>query len=433
MRPRTTFSRFLGALVWATMAMAAVLGSTSIVAQPHAAAHPTGCSGTSIRGNAPINDLCTSVTAQALPAGGSLTFTGDNTGATMDGDYTPGGILESEDLPSVWHAFTTTECGHVTVSYCGTSPAFMNNWLVLVKGCPGSDTLVYNYSWNRTSCGDENATILFMVLPAGTYYLPVVMDDGTDYPAQGPYTVLVSSVPCVIQAPNDDCINAIAVPVSTYCDYVVHAAGGTTESLPAVPCNGSAGNANDDVWFSFVATTEEMTISAIGSDDGDGNNLTGYDVVLELLDACAGTSLACADATWSAEAEVIETTGLVIGATYYFRVYNYFTAIPSPNTFGVCVIEGLGIGIQEEAQIATSGMFPNPAGDEATLLLLQPLDGQGVFILFDASGAEVLRHTVPSGTPRMALSTSSLAQGLYHYQVYGPAGAIGDGKLMIVR
>jgi len=415
------------------MAMAAVLGSASIAAQPRTVAHPAGCLGSSLRGNAPINDLCASVTAQALLAGGSLTFTGDNTGATMDGDYTPGGILESENLPSVWHAFTSSECGHVTVSYCGTSPAFMNNWLVLVKGCPASDTLVYNYSYNRTMCGDENITILFMALPAGTYYLPVVMDSGTEYPAQGPYTILVSSVPCVIHAPNDDCDNAIAMPVSTSCDYIIYAAGGTTESLPAVPCNGSTGNANDDVWFSFVATTEEMTIRAIGSDDGDFNNLTGFDVVLELLDACAGSSLACADATWSAEEEMIETTGLVIGATYYFRVYNYFTAIPAPNTFGVCVTEDPDIGIQEEAQVATSGMFPNPASDEATLLLLQPLDGQGVFILYDASGGEVLRHIVPAGTPRMALHISSLAQGLYHYQVYGLAGVIVDGKLTIVR
>ncbi|MFN6116018.1 MAG: hypothetical protein ACK46C_09065, partial [Flavobacteriales bacterium] len=63
----------------------------------------------------PANDQCNAVTPVSLAVGGSVNFTGDNTGA-----------LDTEGLgfASVWHAFTTTECTSLTLNYCGTSPAF---------------------------------------------------------------------------------------------------------------------------------------------------------------------------------------------------------------------------------------------------------------------------------------------------------------------
>src|SRR5688572_4147249 len=57
-----------------------------------------------LRGGGPSNDDCSGATAQALAVGGSLTFSGNNTGATVD--ISDGGT----DYIFVWHAFTTTEC-----------------------------------------------------------------------------------------------------------------------------------------------------------------------------------------------------------------------------------------------------------------------------------------------------------------------------------
>ncbi|MEZ4757888.1 MAG: hypothetical protein R2817_13750, partial [Flavobacteriales bacterium] len=65
-------------------------------------------------GGGPANDLCTNVTAEDLAIGASLTFTGNNTGATFDGDAGPGSFMDL-GLPSVWHAFTTTDCADVTI------------------------------------------------------------------------------------------------------------------------------------------------------------------------------------------------------------------------------------------------------------------------------------------------------------------------------
>lgn len=76
---------------------------------------------------------------------------------------------------------------------------------------------------------------------------------------------------------------------------------------------------------------------------------------------------------------------------------------------------------------------PNPARDNATLVLDQPLDGPGVFVLVNMVGQEVFRKAIPMELARMEFSTTSLAPGLYHYQVRGPSGKVGEGKLAISR
>lgn len=141
-------------------------------------------------GPAPANDLCGNVVPAALSVGGTLTFTGDNTGATSTGDAVPGSDLDPID-PTVWHAFTTTECSNVVVSYCGTDPAFGNAWIFLTNSCP-ANTFVIGAA-DFTTCGDDNITISYFDLPAGTWYLPVLMDAEQ---AMGPYTIGVSATAC---------------------------------------------------------------------------------------------------------------------------------------------------------------------------------------------------------------------------------------------
>jgi len=155
----------------------------------------------------PVNDECASVVAQALNVGGSLTFTGDNTGADSVGDALAGTLLDDYE-PNVWHLFTTTECADVTLSYCGTTPVFGNVWNLLATTCPADNALVYATSFNNSDCPDGNWSILFNDLPAGTYYLPVYMDP---FSSMGPYTIEVAADPCVPPGPvNDDCANVVA-------------------------------------------------------------------------------------------------------------------------------------------------------------------------------------------------------------------------------
>lgn len=143
-------------------------------------------------GDAPENDHCSDVTPVDLAVGSSITFTGNNVGATSDGDGLPGSDLEDLE-PTVWHAFTLSECASVTVSYCGTPGPFGNVWIFLSPSCPAGDDYVLADSYNWTDCADDNVTLGFNDLQPGTYYVPVMWDLDD---ASGPYTVEVSATEC---------------------------------------------------------------------------------------------------------------------------------------------------------------------------------------------------------------------------------------------
>lgn len=134
--------------------------------------------------NAAANDVCTAVTPVSIAAGGNTTFTGDNTNA-----YDTEGL----GLPTVWHAFTITECLDVTIDLCGTTPAFLNWAQVLFPSCPAGEELIAASADDQTTCVDGNTTLFFNSLPAGTYYYPVIKDTTAELLAEGAYTVHVSA------------------------------------------------------------------------------------------------------------------------------------------------------------------------------------------------------------------------------------------------
>ncbi|MEO8587965.1 MAG: T9SS type A sorting domain-containing protein [Flavobacteriales bacterium] len=371
---------------------------------------------TAARGVLPPNDGCGTVTFEALSIDGSLTFTGDNTGATEDGDFEAGSGLEGFG-PCVWHGFTTTECANITVAYCGTTPVFGNLGAFFARTCPATDADYITYtSGNFTDCADLNGTITWLDVPAGSYYLPVLMDLAA--PAVGPYTILVSAVACIAPPDppaNDDCANAIPIDVDTWCNFQYFTGAGGTESLPAITCNTFTGDAGDDVWFSFVATATDIAIGAQGADDGDGNPNTGYDAVIELFSgACgAGTSLGCADATLGNEPEEIAATGLTVGATYYVRVYDWY-ANPWPNhTFGFCVVEGGGIniGMEEHSNVADWSIFPNP-GTGVFNLQYSGANELATIDVIDVTGRVVYTERTSLGTNH-TMDLSGLSTGNY--------------------
>jgi len=129
------------------------------------------------------------------------------------------------------------------------------------------------------------------------------------------------------QPANDDCSGAISLTPSFNCSYTTGTVENATQSLPA-NCGGTA---NNDVWYSFVATYPVHHITV----DGD----TYFDAVFEVYDACGGTSLDCIDVGGNNTAEETTLTGLTVGNTYYVRVYDYGNDNPSTPTFDICIME----------------------------------------------------------------------------------------------
>lgn len=270
------------------------------------------------RGGTAPNALCSGAVVQTLPLFGSVTNTGDNTGAVVDNYF---------QLPVVWEGFTTAQCMTVRVSYCGTTPRFQGALLALQAGCPGFNiaqapvSAVTNYL-----CADNNFTITFADLPAGTYYYPVLRANNST----GPYQLTFIGTPCFGDPPsNNACANAASLVSNVDC---VETTGTTANATVGTPssfgCN--SGDPSDDVWYSFVATHTDHTVSVEPRE--------GFDAVIEIRSgSCAGALITCRDVSVAGVTEVATLVGLTIGETYYVRVYDWYAGASATNNFTICV------------------------------------------------------------------------------------------------
>src|SRR5690606_7105610 len=131
----------------------------------------------------------------------------------------------------------------------------------------------------------------------------------------------------VTPPPNDE--PCAATPVLTNNDFsCANFASGTIEFASNSGANNCIGTEDDDVWFSFVATSTYHTV--------DLNNISGS--VTDLVHAiyngycgALGAPIVCSDPNSST------ITGLTIGSTYYVQVYTC-TATTGQNTnFDICI------------------------------------------------------------------------------------------------
>ena len=276
-----------------------------------------------LRGGTPPNDLCSGALVEVLDPNTTLTRMGNSANATDDAGF---------GAPMVWEGFTLNQCLDVTIDLCGTAPAFANTFINLKVGCPGLTNLATASSSDLTTCVDANPTVFFPNLGAGTYYFPVIGEPGS----VGPYTLNITGVPCAAPPPaNDDCSGAIALTPGTTCVPVLGDCNGSIDS--GVP-NSCSGDVSDDIWFSFQAMDTEHTIIA----DPSG----GYDAAIELFTGTCGAliSAQCEDIAFSGQPETMDITGLTIGETYYFRVYDWYAGQPPSTTIEVCVLMAGGSG-----------------------------------------------------------------------------------------
>ena len=145
---------------------------------------------------------------------------------------------------------------------------------------------------------------------------------------------------CVNTTPvNNDCSGAItltpAAPSAACSNYTATTAG-ATQSLPAnLGCSSTAANsANDDVWFTFFATSTTHVITVTPS--------VNFNAVFEVYtSSCGGTSINCTNVNNSGgQPETSTLTGLSIGTQYWIRVFDNgsnASGIPLTSTFDICI------------------------------------------------------------------------------------------------
>lgn len=256
------------------------------------------------------SDNCSSATTLSVTANCSSPVSGTTTGATQS----IAGCTGTAD-DDVWYQFVATASSHQIVV---TPIAGMDPVVQLFSGpCSSLISLACQDSY-----GDGVAeTINYSGLtPGNTYTIRVYhyfAGSGT-----GNFTICVTNPP---PAPsNDDCANATPLNVNSSCTYTTATTDGASQS--AVGCSGTA---DDDVWFSFVATNSLQTVTVQPIDN--------LDLVFQVYSGSCGSlnSILCIDNTFTSQNESSNVVGLVPGQTYYIRVYDYY--IGSTGDFQICI------------------------------------------------------------------------------------------------
>lgn len=258
------------------------------------------------------SDDCATPTPLSVTANCSSPVSGTTTGATAS--VFTGCVGNADD--DVWYQFTATATSHViTVVPSGGMDAVVQ----LFSGTCGSLTTL---NCQDIGVSGQSEIIYPTGLTIGSVYIIRVYNYGIGA-GSGNFTICLTGSPA---APaNDFCGGAITLSVNAICTNTAGTTIGATQSYA-----GCVGIADEDVWYKFVATNTTATITVDPS--------SAMDAVVQLYSgSCVLLSpIKCMDNSLTNGNEVINGVGLVVGNTYFIRVYDYFNGNGGA-TFNICV------------------------------------------------------------------------------------------------
>lgn len=228
--------------------------------------------------------------------------------------------------------FTAPAAGDYEISVVNTSNTRSIGWFL-------KDNLNCNTTASSLACAVSqaiyNSAHDVVTLAAGTYF--VVVDYAAPVTSSN-FFVRIRQVPA---APaNDNCAGATLIthtPTSTCSSPVTGTLAGATDSGLAEVCAG--GDADDDIWYRFVATSEAAVVEV--NTVTNGVIESGANLAWEAYSGACGTltSLGCRNGSASrGVAENTTVTGLTVGQTYYIRVYDFSSGYGSAGgNISICV------------------------------------------------------------------------------------------------
>jgi hypothetical protein len=249
---------------------------------------------------------CASTTTGTIAGATASTVTGNTCSGTADDD--------------VWYAFTATSTVHK----------------IAITNVAGSVTDMYHSVWTGTcdaltlvpsSCSDNNTSSPQNLVIGQTYYVRVYTYTATAG-QDTTFTICIGTPPA--PPANDECANAEVLTVSPTLDCTTSTSGtiaGATAST--VTGNTCLGTADDDVWYAFTATNtkQQITISNVSGSVTD----MYHSLWTGTCDALTLVPDSCSDSNTSTP------ENLVVGQTYYVRVYTYTTAAGQDTVFDICI------------------------------------------------------------------------------------------------
>ncbi len=220
----------------------------------------------------------------------------------------------------VWYRFTA-QTTNPTITLANIGSGFLSPQMELI----GENQSTHCSGYTSLFCG--TTTINADFLTPGSTYLIRVFSSGGAVPttaAAGQFDICIQDP--VSSAPyNDECSDAINIPIWNSCNNITGNMAGATPS--SKPLSGSCtGPLVADVWYKFTAinNTATITLSGMGSNLGSAR--------VEMFSGnCSGlTSIGCG-------ANPLTVSTLTAGNTYYVRVYTTSGPVPNGNAgFNIC-------------------------------------------------------------------------------------------------
>ncbi|OAV44828.1 T9SS type A sorting domain-containing protein [Lewinella sp. 4G2] len=264
----------------------------------------------------PANDLCGDAVLIALdvPTDGTTVESTQTDAPTCDSGSSVG--------RGVWYTFAGTgDQVVITVDLVG--------WDAEINVSSGTCDDLTNIIC-RDSGNPETATIDTEV---GTNYFVYVADwiTGETRTNDGEFTITISAPPAPAPVPaNDECDAAVALTVNADLDCAVFTSGSTESATESAQGNGTCGGtADDDVWYSFVATSESHTIELSNASATFGTTSTDLYHIVWSGTCDAPVQVQCSDPNTSS------LSGLTVGDTYLVQVYSW--SATGSIAFDICV------------------------------------------------------------------------------------------------
>ncbi len=366
----------------------------------------------------PLNDICsgafpltannTCVPFVPVSPQSSTVMSSTNSGIAAG---STGGCNITSPTDDVWYTFTSDATGNsqtVTVTATGFAPCFQ----VFTAAAITCGTIV---PANSVSCSASSTvgtvgspvtvTASFFITNSQTYYVRVYDYNGGSTVSTGLFDI------CLLHTPplNDACSGAISLTPTVSCSPT---AGNTAVATQSFNANCTpAGSTNDDVWYSFVATSNSHIVTVASG--------AGFDAAFEVFSvACGATSLVCANATGVLGTETTTLSGLTIAATYWVRVFDAGTGIAAGTSFTICITTPPANDPCSGAITLTSNILSSPVytvGTFAGATLSQAATGGGcggtpnedVWYSFTASQATHIITVIGTGQDTVVVEVFS--------------------------
>lgn len=264
----------------------------------------------------PVNDDCaTPIVVLTNPDLNCTNFAnGGIMGATASVEPSTCGGTEDDD---VWFEFVATNTSHN----------------INLNNVTGSTTDLFHGVYSGASCGaltqllcsDPNNSVINNLVVGQTYKIRVWSWTATAGQTSAFQVCITTPPPPPL---NDPCSGAFTVPVNPTL-VCTDTAPGTIYSATASPeASTCLGTEDDDIWYTFVATNTTHRISILNIVGGTTDLVHAF---YSGANCGALTQMYCSDPneSWA--------NGLVVGQTYYIRIYSWTATAGQTSAFNVCV------------------------------------------------------------------------------------------------